>query len=91
MRRIYTVLLVAMEHAAISFMVTPIGWAIQDDSRFVGVDLVVWIVRAAPRPPRARSARADRDPLQDHANSAASISTATFAATQLSSSICRIW
>jgi glucans biosynthesis protein C len=41
--RVYTVLLVAVGHAAISFMVTPIGWAIQDDSQFVGVDLVVWI------------------------------------------------
>jgi glucan biosynthesis protein C len=48
--RVYTVLLVAMGHAAIAFMVTPIGWAIQDDSRFVGVDLVVWIVRAFAMP-----------------------------------------
>lgn len=39
-----------MQYAAISFMETPIGWAIQDDSRFVGVDLAVWVVRAFAMP-----------------------------------------
>lgn len=48
--RVYTVLLIAAEYAAVSFMVTPIGWAIQDDSRFVAVDLAVWVVRALAMP-----------------------------------------
>src|SRR5690606_3691416 len=37
-------------HAAISFMETPIGWAIQDRSRHLGVDLGIWIVRAFAMP-----------------------------------------
>ena len=44
--RTVAILLVVALHAAVSFMVTPIGWAIQDRSQFVGVDLVVWILRA---------------------------------------------
>src|SRR5574338_1443518 len=31
-------------------MVTPIGWAIQDRSQFVGIDLIVWILRAFGMP-----------------------------------------
>src|SRR3954453_4353717 len=34
--------LVVATHAALSFMVTPIGWAIQDRSHHLGVDLYVW-------------------------------------------------
>ncbi|HEY4243258.1 MAG TPA: acyltransferase [Kofleriaceae bacterium] len=37
-------------HAAVSFMVTPVGWAIQDRSRNLGVDLWAWIVRAFAMP-----------------------------------------
>jgi peptidoglycan/LPS O-acetylase OafA/YrhL len=37
-------------HAAVSFMVTPIGWAVQDRSRHLGVDLCAWIVRAFAMP-----------------------------------------
>jgi glucan biosynthesis protein C len=37
-------------HAAVSFMVTPIGWAVQDRSQNLGVDLWVWIVRAFAMP-----------------------------------------
>ncbi len=38
--------IVVATHAAISFMVTPIGWAIQDRSRSLGVDALVWTIRA---------------------------------------------
>jgi peptidoglycan/LPS O-acetylase OafA/YrhL len=44
-----TVLVVAT-HVALSFMVTPVGWAIQDRSQHLGVDLCVWIMRAAGMP-----------------------------------------
>lgn len=37
-------------HAAVSFMVTPIGWAVQDRSQHLGVDLWAWIVRAFAMP-----------------------------------------
>ena len=37
-------------HGALSFMVTPVGWAIQDRSQHLGVDLAVWIVRAFALP-----------------------------------------
>lgn len=43
-------LLVVAAHAAMAYMVTPIGWAIQDEHRFIGVDLFVWIVRAMVMP-----------------------------------------
>jgi peptidoglycan/LPS O-acetylase OafA/YrhL len=43
-------LLVVATHAALSFMVTPVHWAIQDRSRHLGVDLVVWIMRAFGMP-----------------------------------------
>lgn len=48
--RTVATLLVVATHAALSFMVTPIGWAIQDRSQFLGVDLYVWIMRAFGMP-----------------------------------------
>lgn len=48
--RAIAMMLVVCTHAALSFMVTPIGWAIQDRSRHLGVDLSVWIVRAVAMP-----------------------------------------
>lgn len=48
--RAIAMLLVVCTHAALSFMVTPIGWAIQDRSQHLGVDLWVWIVRAFAMP-----------------------------------------
>ncbi|TMQ15074.1 MAG: acyltransferase [Deltaproteobacteria bacterium] len=48
-RTVATILVVAT-HAALSFMVTPIGWAIQDRSRHLGVDLYVWAMRAFGMP-----------------------------------------
>lgn len=48
-RAIAMVLVVAV-HTALSFMVTPIGWAVQDRSQHLGVDLSVWIVRAMVMP-----------------------------------------
>lgn len=43
-------LLVVAAHAALSFMVTPIGWAVQDRSQHLGVDLFAWVVRAFAMP-----------------------------------------
>jgi glucans biosynthesis protein C len=37
-------------HAAMSFMETPIGWAVRDVYRHLGVDLAVWIVRGFVMP-----------------------------------------
>jgi glucan biosynthesis protein C len=48
-RTVATILVVAT-HAALSFMVTPIGWAIQDRSHHLGVDLYVWAMRAFGMP-----------------------------------------
>ncbi|HUS33509.1 MAG TPA: acyltransferase [Kofleriaceae bacterium] len=48
--RTVAIILVVALHAALSFMVTPIGWAIQDRSQFVGVDLIVWVLRAFGMP-----------------------------------------
>jgi glucan biosynthesis protein C len=48
--RALAMLLVIATHAALSFMVTPIGWAIQDRSQNLGVDLGVWIARAFAMP-----------------------------------------
>jgi peptidoglycan/LPS O-acetylase OafA/YrhL len=42
--------LVVAGHAAVSFMVTPVGWAVQDRSRNLGVDLCAWIIRAFAMP-----------------------------------------
>lgn len=43
-------LLVVSGEAAASYMVTPIGWAVRDDSRFIAVDLWVWVVHALAMP-----------------------------------------
>ena len=48
--RAIAMMFVVATHAALSFMVTPIGWAIQDRSQHLGVDLYVWIVRAFAMP-----------------------------------------
>ncbi len=48
--RATAMILVVATHAALAFMVTPIGWAIQDRSQHLGVDLYVWIVRAFAMP-----------------------------------------
>jgi glucans biosynthesis protein C len=48
--RAVAMVLVVATHAALSFMVTPIGWAVQDRSQHIGVDLYVWIVRAFAMP-----------------------------------------
>jgi glucan biosynthesis protein C len=37
-------------HAAVSFMATPVGWAVQDRSQWLGFDLYAWIVRAFALP-----------------------------------------
>lgn len=42
--------LVVAEHAALSYMITPIGWVIQDTSRSLGVDLFVWIAHGSVMP-----------------------------------------
>jgi glucan biosynthesis protein C len=48
--RAIAMMLVLSGHAMVSFTVTPVGWAIQDQSRFLGVDLYCWIVRAFAMP-----------------------------------------
>src|SRR5688572_10126805 len=48
--RAYAMFVVVAAHAAIAYMVTPIGWAIQDDSRNLAFDLGVWIARAFVMP-----------------------------------------
>jgi glucan biosynthesis protein C len=48
--RAIAMMFVVATHAAISFMVTPIGWAVQDGSQHLGVDLFVWVVRAFAMP-----------------------------------------
>lgn len=48
--RALAMFIVVATHAAISFMVTPVGWAIQDRSQHIGVDLYVWIIRAFAMP-----------------------------------------
>jgi glucan biosynthesis protein C len=48
--RAIAMMFVVGTHAAISFMVTPIGWAVQDRSQHLGVDLWVWVVRAFAMP-----------------------------------------
>ncbi len=48
--RTIAMLLVVAGHAAVSFMITPVGWAIQDRSQFVGVDLYAWVMRAFAMP-----------------------------------------
>lgn len=48
--RAIAMVLVVAGHAAASFMVTPIGWAVQDRSQHLGVDLCAWIIRAFAMP-----------------------------------------
>jgi peptidoglycan/LPS O-acetylase OafA/YrhL len=48
--RVLAMALVIVTHAAIAYMVTPVGWALQDRSQFLGVDLWVWIIRAFVMP-----------------------------------------
>ncbi|MDQ3366408.1 MAG: acyltransferase [Myxococcota bacterium] len=48
--RTVAMLLVVAGHAAVSFMTTPVGWAIQDRSQFLGMDLFAWLVRAFAMP-----------------------------------------
>jgi glucans biosynthesis protein C len=48
--RALAMMLVVATHAALSFMVTPIGWAIQDRSQHLGVDVFVWTMRACGMP-----------------------------------------
>lgn len=48
--RALAMIFVVAGHAAIAFMVTPIGWAIQNDTGHLGVDAFVWIVRAFVMP-----------------------------------------
>src|SRR5437868_6409438 len=48
--RALAMILVVATHAAVSFMVTPIGWAIQDRSQHLAVDFYVWVVRAFAMP-----------------------------------------
>jgi glucans biosynthesis protein C len=48
--RALAMMFVLSGHAMASFIVTPIGWAIQDRSRFLGADLYAWVVRAFAMP-----------------------------------------
>ncbi len=48
--RALAMIAVVSGHAGLSFIETPIGWAIQDRSRHIGVDLWLWIVRAFAMP-----------------------------------------
>ena len=50
MPRAIAMIAVVSGHAMASFMVTPIGWAIQDRSQFLGCDLAAWIIRAFSMP-----------------------------------------
>jgi peptidoglycan/LPS O-acetylase OafA/YrhL len=48
--RAIAMVFVVTGHAVVSFMVTPVGWAVQDRSQWLGVDLYAWIVRAFAMP-----------------------------------------
>ena len=48
--RAVTICVVIVAHALLAFMVTPVGWAVRDDARHVGVDAAVWMVRAFAMP-----------------------------------------
>jgi peptidoglycan/LPS O-acetylase OafA/YrhL len=48
--RAYAMLLVVTLHAAIPFMATPIGWAIEDSSHHLAVDVFVWLAHAFVMP-----------------------------------------
>ena len=42
--------LVVLGHAAVSFLATPIGWAVRDDARWLGADAAVWLIRQFAMP-----------------------------------------
>jgi peptidoglycan/LPS O-acetylase OafA/YrhL len=44
--RAFAMLAVVLAHSLLSFMDTPIGWAIRDTSTWLGADFVVWCIRA---------------------------------------------
>jgi peptidoglycan/LPS O-acetylase OafA/YrhL len=44
--RAFAMLAVVFAHSLLSFMDTPIGWAVRDTSTWLGADFVVWCVRA---------------------------------------------
>ncbi len=48
--RAIAMVFVVTAHAVLSFMATPIGWAVQDRSQSLGADLYAWIVRAFAMP-----------------------------------------
>ncbi|HEV7557917.1 MAG TPA: acyltransferase family protein, partial [Kofleriaceae bacterium] len=48
--RAYAMLLVIALHAAVPFMATPIGWAIEDPSHHLAVDVFVWLAHAFVMP-----------------------------------------
>jgi peptidoglycan/LPS O-acetylase OafA/YrhL len=48
--RAYAMLLVIALHAAVPFMATPIGWAVEDPSHHLAVDVFVWLVHAFVMP-----------------------------------------
>jgi glucans biosynthesis protein C len=48
--RAFAMTVVVLAHAAIAYMVTPIGWAIQGPVTWIGADLFVWVARAMVMP-----------------------------------------
>jgi glucans biosynthesis protein C len=48
--RVLAMVFVVAAHAAMAYMVTPIGWAIQDPWRSLAADLFVWIARSMVMP-----------------------------------------
>jgi glucan biosynthesis protein C len=48
--RAYAMLIVIALHAAVPFMATPIGWAIEDPSHHLAVDVFVWLAHAFVMP-----------------------------------------
>jgi peptidoglycan/LPS O-acetylase OafA/YrhL len=44
--RAFAMLAVVFAHSLLSFMDTPIGWAIRDTSTWLGADFLVWCIRA---------------------------------------------
>jgi peptidoglycan/LPS O-acetylase OafA/YrhL len=48
--RAFAMTVVVLAHAAIAYMVTPIGWAIQGPVTWIGADLFVWVARAMAMP-----------------------------------------
>lgn len=48
--RVVAMAIVVVAHSAIAYMVTPIGWAIQDPCRSLAADLFVWCARGMVMP-----------------------------------------